>query len=310
MGCLEDQSIWPMARRSVLMIGVLCSACDPSISSPSTPNVLPWVSGEAASSLDSQGHYIIPAAVILASQPVIDETRARDLTSAYLGMIASDESLLSLLVKQRHGGAVNPVRLKAAPRVELSLSPYQTTPPEYGDATLRGRGPYFMVRMQDGDEPVLTVAVSAHATDVQIVDGRLVFPSVFGNEFAVAGNPIGSGFANPISPEAATMVAGDATGAKITKVPELRRPDWLFSVFYSRWMITLDRPIRFRHLGSGQIEETSQVFVGISDSSSVGPITLLLPRAIQPAVEQVSSQESLTIRPGFPVWFDQVQVIR
>lgn len=305
---------WNRAVREALVLstclGGAIGGCD-SATDPALPDVTHWVTGSALQSLDASGHFVLSKVGIPADQPVIDEGRALELAVAYLRTVGGNSALIAQLQSERRGGPVNIDRLKASNRVEAALSAYETTPPEYGAATLRSRGSAFIVRFLEDDEPVISVAVAAHATDVTIVDGKLQFPADFGNEFAIAGDPIGQGFETPISPERATQIAAEATGAKIDRQPLLRRPEWLFSVFYSRWLLHFDTPVRFRRAGTDVEVESTSVYVGDPlSSTAVEPPTLLLPRETQPETQQVSSGVQLRVRPGFPVWFDRVTVVR
>ena len=297
-------------RAPVSMLVLLASfACEQG-TGPTPPDVTNWVTGEAKQALDGSGHFVLAPVEIPADRPVISQERSVDLAVAFIHTVESDQGLITQLANERGGEAPRLDRLKPSARVESALSPYQTTPPEYGDATLRSRGSFYFVRFLDGVEPVVTVGVAAHATEVTIVDGKVQFPAQHGNEFLIAGDPAGSGFEKPISPEEATRIAAQATGAKIDQQPLLRRPEWVFSQFYSRWLLHLDRPVRFRRVGSNEIVESRTIYVGPAlDSAAVLAISLLFPRDVQPVTQDVSASVQLRVRDGYPVWFDRVTVV-
>jgi hypothetical protein len=274
------------------------------------PDATNWVTGQAKETLDASGHFVLSPVDIPADRPIISEAQAVDLAVALIQTAKSDQGLITQLGNERGGEVPRLALLRPSPRVERALSPYETTPPEYGDATLRSRGSFYMVRFLDGSEPVVTVGVAAHATDVTIVDGKVQFPAEHGNEFLIAGDPPGGGFEKPISPEEATRIAAQATGARIDQEPLLRRPEWMFSQFYSRWLLHLDRPVRFRRVGTTATLESRIVYVGPAlDSTTVLNISLLLPREIQPEAQDISASRQLRVRDGYPVWFDRVTVV-
>jgi hypothetical protein len=265
--------------------------------------------GPAAEALDSDGHFILPLASVPLRNDVIDEQRAAMLALAFVKTFSG--SLEASLQAQRDGAPVRIGQWTAATRVEFADSPYDTLGQSYTAATRRFVGPYFVVRLLDGIEPVASVAVSASSTHLTIVDGKVVYPSESGNEFRILGNPPSQGFLNPISPEEATRLAAQATGAKVTSIPKLLTPDWPFSTLYSRWVLRLERPIRFQRIESGQIEESQIVYVGLRlNSTAVGTSCLLLPRIAQPVSESISDTIQIRLKEGAPVLFEEVRAVR
>lgn len=278
---------------------------------PTFPDVTQWVTGEALQTLDPDGHFALSPVEIPADRPVIDARRASELAVAYIQTVVGNAELIAQLQSERRGEPAYLDTAQPSSRVEVAVSPYETTPAEYGDATLRSRGSFYVVRFLAKEDPVVSVGVAAHATDVTIVDGNIRLPAQSGNEFVIGGDPAGGGFEIPISPEQATRIAAEATGAKIDQQPVLRRPEWLFSLFYSRWLLHLDRSVRFRNVRTGAVVEASSVYVGPAlDGTPIGMSSLLLPQDTQPLTQNVSSDIHLRVRPGYPVWFDRVSVVR
>lgn len=293
----------------VVVVAVAFSVigCDDRGTEPELPDVTQWVTGEALQALDASGHFVLSPVEIPAERPIIGQQQALDLAVAYLRTSATNSALVDWVTAQRRGQRVDLATIQPSRRVEVAISPYETTPPEFGDATLRFRGSFYIVRFLENGEPAVSVGVAAHATDVTIVDGKVQFPSHHGSEFIIAGDPPGLGFENPISPEGATRIAAEATGARIDRQPLLRGPNWLLSQFYSRWLLHLDRPVRFRRVATGAVIEASIVYVGPAlDDSPVGTIALWLPQETQPTTENVSSDKQLRVRNGYPVLFDRV----
>jgi hypothetical protein len=296
----------------LLSLLTLGGSCTSHVSTESlSRDVTQWVTGEAMQRLDSKGQFLLSPVDLQTSQPTISEQRAVELAVAFLNSEKTNPGLIALLRAQRGGQEVNFDRLTASPRTEVSLSAYETTPPAYGGSAMRSFGSLYFVRFLDQDVPILTVSVSAHATDVSVVNGRIQFPPVSGGEFLITGDPIGRGYDVPLSPELAARMVAEATGARIDRVPLLRRPEWLFSGLLSRWLLHLDRPVRFRRLISGEIVQTDSVYLGLAlDSKAVGSVTLLLPQEFQPTTQEIATNIQLQVRPGFPVWFDRAIVAR
>jgi hypothetical protein len=151
------------------------------------------------------------------------------------------------------------------PRILYAESPYQRFPDGYHPTDRRYFGPRYLVHFRSGSTPVLTVAVSAYATDVQIrSDGTISLPPMAGNEFmttAVSVDPsVGPSQYSPVTPEEAAAHVAELTGAKIAEVPRLilRGNDW--DPVLAQWRIVLDHPVRVRNRGSR--EDTSPAASG------------------------------------------------
>jgi hypothetical protein len=135
-----------------------------------------------------------------------------------------------------------------------------------------------------GQAPEVSLAISAWATDLGVLEGKIVFPQISGNEFVAIGIPVGSQGEFPTTPELAATLAAQASGQLVQKVPRL------FAVTprdglpqSARWEISLANQVRFVGSKSGA-RNASEVFVGSKD---MYPLTA--PRQWLPLVQQQPS---------------------
>ena len=274
------------------------------------PDVRNWVTGIAAQAVDGNGHFTFPVPQIATPYSVITPTRARDLSAAYVATFGPNPSFVSVLQVQRGGATTNLDVTEPSGRVEFAESPYEPVTPETSGASRRSYGPFFIVRMLEKGAPVLSLRVSAYATDVTIGNGTLVFPAESGGEFDWFGIPPAIVDQNPISPEVATETVAKATGAKVDTLPVLVAPHRDYAFQFARWKLRLDRPVTLRVVSSGRQVVGREVYVGLSLGPRE-PAVFYVPAEIQATRDTVPKAPPviLSIRPQYPVAFERVAVV-
>lgn len=118
--------------------------------------------------------------------------------------------------------------------------------------------------------------------------------------------PWGDGFVKPLSPEQAVRRVGEATGARVTAVPELLLPDHDYNPFFARWKVTLDHTVVARSRGNGETRQLREIYVGLRGEFST-------PSATQPGDHvRTNPGTGTTVRiatgAGNPVAFEPVTV--
>lgn len=155
-------------------------------------------------------------------------------------------------------------------------------------------GSFYLVTIVQDQRPVLSVAVSALASDVTINSaGRLQRPNVFGNEFRVRSIRPGDEF--PISPELAARIGAEQTGARISAPPTLVAPPAGSALpQFGRWLMQLDRSVTStdgRTVDAIYVDHAGKVLL---------PATTSLPeqRRLVRASDGLTELVSLKARPG------------
>lgn len=257
---------WP-TRLVMAAVVAASSACDESAPDPIATTAMhivePHLIAGVQSSLDTQGRFLLARPTAPDGIPMVSEGYAGELAQAYL---RSWGVYMQAAWNRQRGAPVAWDRLEMDTRILFAESPYQRFPDGYHPADRRYFGPRYLVHFRSGSSPVLTVAVSAYATDVQIrSDGTIALPPMAGNEFmttAVSVDPsVGPSQYSPVTPEEAAVHVAELTGAKVAEVPRLilRGTDW--DPVLAQWRIVLDRSVRVRNRGSGQIGASREVYV-------------------------------------------------
>lgn len=245
---------------SLLTVFVACSGdsltgARPGSSSPSA--VRAAVTGPAADAIAPNGQ------IQLAAPPSGGEER--ELTAAEAVAFASawtrDYAPMSRQwLEETHGGSINFQRLQACGRPLYARSGVKPAPNTVPEPFRRISGPWWLVTLCNAGSPALSVAVSAWATDLTFVRGKLHFPLVSGSEVFGVGISAGHVGEYPISPEAAIEIAAAQTGKRVSGVPELITPlprDGPPQL--ARWRMTLEAA-SLVHTNSGN-RSTSELFV-------------------------------------------------
>lgn len=291
----------------------LLVACD----RPDTPTAAPereanlrqYVAGQAAATLNSQGRFSLAAPTAPDDRPIITPERAGALALAYIKTYGSN--LRGAWEKER-GGPVNPATLQVDPQILYAGTPYGRFPDGFHPAFHRAYGPFYLVRMTAGADPVLLVAVSAYSTEVEINQrGILHRPVRRGNEFVSRGLPVDTASFRPISPEEAVESVGRLTGARVTRTPELIRVGLPYSPISAVWKLTLDREVRVKATGAGRVSSVREVFVGPERQSRLmipqGGTTVERTTAVEvtPLGDRFSTVE-IPVRNGESISFQEV----
>lgn len=254
-------------RIAVALCVLSLSACeDPELVTPVpvplSAEIQRYVTGEAAQGLNAQGQFDLTVAEAgsSTSSRSISPSRARDLALAF---VRTWGSVYQPLWEKERGGAVDAGSLEPHPRVYRAETPYGSFPTGFHPAFARAFGPWYLVSMVSGEEPVLLVAVSAYATDLKIDGhGYLVEPLLSGNDlvtWTISASPKGY---RPATPEQAVALVGRATGARTERVPELWLLDSSHHPGSAVWRTALDRTVQVRPRSGEPPRQVRELFVG------------------------------------------------
>ncbi len=221
--------------------------------------------GEAAAALDATGHFTLPTPIRRTTYPEISADRAGALAVAYIGDYGH---FLLPHFEMKHGGPIDLASLRACGSPLYAATPYNAASLAQASVpTRRLLGPYWLVSLcaASGGQ-VLSIAVSALATDEQLTSGpiRLPHPASLAY-FPSAIPPSLPGL--PLAPEQAAAMAARATGRRVAKVPELIMRGRPFAPQLAQWKITLESTIRARGLESGATTVTQSVYAGFVRSA-------------------------------------------
>jgi hypothetical protein len=259
---------------------VVVSACDrPSPTNlDERPDVRQFVTGAAAKSLDNEGVFQLPAPVAPDTVPIISAERATDLAVSF---VLSFGPATEKFWEEDRGGRVDFRTLKPDPRVFYASTPYELFPAGYHPSGRRAFGPFYLVQMVFGSEPLVTVAVSAYNMDVLIDnEGKLNRPVLSGSDFLSQGvsRDTTKGYLPPLTPEQAAIRVGRLTGARVSDVPEFVLPGFPLSPLHAAWKLILDRKVRVRTVRGSRTAEVRELYLGGARSR-----TLLIPALEQPS---------------------------
>lgn len=249
--------------RRIWLAPVLALACResaPTATSLGSPtDVRRYVMPSLSERLDQNGFFILHA-------PPLDGHRITPERAAELAMadVATFEEFNRPYLEAQRGAKIDFGRLTPDPRVYYAESPYEQDVPEGVHPSIRNHGgPYYLVVLRDAGEPVLSVAVSAYATDYRIEHGRLVLPRNHGSDFRVQAVRVGDSAGIPISPEHAARIASQSFGARVAQLPELVLAGNGFVPQYARWRLLVEHPVSIHEAKSGRPRSTDSLFVGL-----------------------------------------------
>jgi hypothetical protein len=163
-------------------------------------------------------------------------------------------------------------------------------------------------------EPVISVAVSAFATDEQVLTGRVRLPRPGTNVFFPSAIPRGmKGF--PVPPEQAALTASRATGRRVAEVPELIMRNPPFGPQLAMWKVTLELNIMVHGSLSATSTTTREVFAGFVRAAH-SPFGAFIERPDAPGVSRlvdrgvrgVSRPMTLQVRAGVPIYVEPFSV--
>jgi hypothetical protein len=296
----------------LLWSGLGHSCTEPTAAIPRTPDVRAFVTERLATTLDSNGHYVLRGLAPPERLPVISESTAVVLAEAFLRTFAGSPAFVLMLERQR-GGSVPVATLRPERRVEYADSPYDHLSIDSA-ALRRHAGPRFVVRfMEPNSAPAVTVAVSLYATNFAVTDGKLVSQPATGGEFRVFATPVHRTYENPVSPERATVEASRATGALVDEIPSLLLPDITYAFQFARWHLVLDRELLVEVIATGRRAVVRSLYVGLSFPTTTNQTALFTPAVAQPEVQGFplfdGTEYPIRIRGGAPVALEEVRVI-
>jgi hypothetical protein len=230
------------------------------ISAPSK-SITRYLSTEIASQVDEGGLLRIPSTdrVSAAGRPIISEQLARELGETLARSIAGS---VAEVIDHDRGGRIQYTALRTCGRAFYAESPLPDLPAEVPDYVRRTYGPWWLISMCDAMlTPVVSVAVSAYATNLSVADGRIKYPPIHGTEFQVAGIPTRLG-ALPLPPEEAIREVGERSGTTLAEMPRLIAPlpqEGMPQM--SRWRLVGSQSFRVTRKSNGLGLATGDLFV-------------------------------------------------
>ncbi|MDB4885943.1 MAG: hypothetical protein JWN79_1381 [Gemmatimonadetes bacterium] len=280
------------------------------------PDVRPYVSGAAAAALGPDGLFPAAEGTSPNGETIISAAQARDLAAAYIKTVGP--TLREAWEAQR-GAQINLAALTVSRRVEFGQTPYGLFPDEgFHPAISRLYGPFYLVTVQLGAEPVMVMGVSALATDYG-VDERsdLIVPSFGGNAFKPFVWPSSTQDFAPLGPEQTVDLAARATRAKIEAIPVLHGPERPLSPSLARWRVELDRDVLVVVPTTGRSATVRTLFVSPTSANRFQIAALDQPREIEATGTKFSATFEnlgdfpfvLSIRPASPVRFETVRIV-
>jgi hypothetical protein len=274
-----------------------------------SPNLLQYLTASAAQSVDASGQFILPQPSASLDSEITRE-QAEALAQAWV--TTGFPALLQGYLETGHGGSIAVDQLRVCDRSFRSESSFAIPDTISAQSIKRGIGPWWLVGLCQGQQIAISLAVSALATDLSIVNGKIVFPIVgSGNEFFPMGVPSSWEGPVPKSPEHAVVEVGTTTGVRITKAPELVSPSpTRGSPQSALWGITLESAVVFRGLSTSQETSLAEVYQGmvVQPGGVAQTPSLAIPTGTQPmseTVHGVSQTWIIPIRIGYPINFEQ-----
>jgi hypothetical protein len=284
-------------------IGV--AACDrgPQSPEPLYPgDVRAYVVPQLAAELDADGRFNLPAPPAEA-YPQITAEQAKEIAVAWVHTFAK---YFHEYLEERHGRRIDLNSLKIGSPVYYAATPYTAVPPDVHPGLRNVFGPRYILYMVSPDGiPVMEISVAAY-TGAWVEGKELRFPSRYGDDVLPTPIPVGRGFTMPVSPERAVQIAANASGARAALVPDLLLPGRHYDAVFSRWKVTLDRPVTVRTAARGAGRVVRELYVGLYGQ-------VFTPAEVQPQEEVfyepfLGREVRLGVRGGRPVAFEPATV--
>lgn len=239
-----------------------CEAADSTVAglTPAPSDIHRFVTANAAASLGPDGRFVLAAPSAPGDRPIISAERAGELA---LASVRTWGSSLGPAWERESGRAIDLANLRVGPRILFARSPYGKFPDGYHPAFARTYGPYYLVTLYSGPEPVLLITVAAYNEEARIDEKGLVRrPVKSGAEFFSMGLPAQENEFQMVSPEAAVEEVGRVTGARVTSTPELVRLGMPYHPATAVWKLTLDRDVPVQARGKGSTHRLRELYVG------------------------------------------------
>ncbi len=286
----------------VVLVALVAAACSPDQSvGPSRGVIAAYVTGEAERNLDQNGQFVLTGG----SVGELTESEAMTLAKAYARVGAR---WMGETWQRDRRSRIDFDRLTPCPRALYAKSSFVLG--QRGSPSLRQLiGPKWLIAMcSESGPPVLSIAVSAEATDLRVIDGHILGPG--GAQFTSAGIPVSRSDV-PISPEDAVNIVAKATGRRVLKVPELVLAPPPYPPQLAKWRIQLELPVTVRGVRSGSRRTTSEVYVGFGETWNSVYIQLGdtdgATRSFRDA-EGRGAEVTFPIIPGYPTRFERANV--
>lgn len=218
--------------------------------------------------------------------------------------------------ERESGRPIDLASLRVDGRILFARTPYRSFPEGYHPAFARTYGPYYLVTLYSGSDPVLMISVAAYNEETRIDDRGLVRrPANSGAEFVSMGLPAHSDDFQLVSPEAAVEEVGRATGGRVTAVPELIRMGMPYAPATAVWKVTLDRDVPVAAAGNGVTHRVRELYVGPLRNRRLlmavrGNVRAERTAAIANTPDDRIEPVDVPILPGEAVSFEAVNLVR
>lgn len=295
-----------------LLVG--CDAPQTRIAGPAAPpaDVHRYIAPGAAASLNADGRFMLAVPSAPDDRPIITLERAGELA---LASVRTWGPSLHRSWERDSGRAIDLASLRVGPRILFARTPYGRFPDGYHPAFARTYGPYYLVTLYAGSDPVVLVSVAAYNTEARIDEKGLVHrPMNSGAEFISMGLRAGSDRFQMVSPEAAVEEVGRATGARVTATPELVRLGMPYAPATAAWKVSLDREVPVHARAGGTTHRVRELYV-----SPVRTRRLLMAARRSDRIERISAiantpddridQVDVPILAGEAVSFEPVEIL-
>lgn len=252
---------WRMLACAALLIGAACDQRDAAIAGAtiSPTGIKRYVTGDAATRLGTDGRFALAVPPDPNGRRMITAERAGELA---LASVRTWGASFARRWEAEWGAPVDRENLRVDPRILFANSPYGPFPEGHHPAYTKMYGPYYLVRLNSGAEPVLTVSVSAYATEVTVDSRGLVHrPVQRGAEFVFEAVPADRRGDRFVSPEEAVERVGRATGARVSRAPELVRLGRNYAPSSAVWRLSLDREVAVRAQSRDTRVQAHEIYV-------------------------------------------------
>lgn len=231
------------------------------------PDIRSMVTGNASRLLGADGLFATTAAQSEPGRPVINPARASELALAYM---QHSGPFMRNHVESLHGAPVDLTALTAESRVVLAESPYESLESDLPAPHHKAFGSYYLVTLRAASKPVVTIAVSVYATDVETTNRGLrpTGPSS-GNEFRTWVISRQGAREPRLAPEHAVALAFQAFRVPVTEAPRFIRAGYEFSPHLGRWHVRLSRSVRVTSADQKEDRSTDVLYVSSDGGFSV-----------------------------------------
>ncbi len=297
-----------LRQRATVMAVIAAVGCSHSTDQPPTGprsrDARAMVTPIVAAGMTRDGQFNFAAAPLSLDAGMITADTAVLLATQYLRVFG--KYLLNPIEPLR-GERVDLTRLSPGASPSLAETPIQLPPEDGGGPLRKTLGSYYHVDFFDtiSRERILSVGVSAFASDIHFTSEGLVADGPFGNEFRVWVTPRGSAGEPRMTAEEAVTRVFTTLGRRAASVPRFVRIDPNIAPQIGRWRIDLESPIDVTVSTTGERRSTNVVYV-----DRVGAIQIPASRPRQSLPAQYVSlltrerrSANIAVRSGFDIEF-------